>query len=211
MPRKANYPEWVMRYKTEGTYVNRVGDTYYLYAAHSERVKGKKYPVRVSDGYLGKITEKDGFIPPKEKQGVISYEFGFSYFVISKTPLIYTALKKSYTKNGEFIYAAAILMYIYGTYSRELLERSYLSLHFSITYPESISSSLKTGIERGCRMISSSLSEMPNEEMINIRAYFSTVQLVRVHNRLHCTEKLPVVKELSEKYEINWDGALWQK
>ena len=40
MPKKVEYPEWVMTHKKKGTYINRVGDKYYLYAAHSERIKG---------------------------------------------------------------------------------------------------------------------------------------------------------------------------
>ncbi|MBO6215432.1 MAG: hypothetical protein J6N76_07840, partial [Lachnospiraceae bacterium] len=67
MPRKpADYPEWVMKYKKKGTYINKVGDKYYLYAAHSERIKGTNKVRRVSDGYLGRITEKDGLIPAKK-------------------------------------------------------------------------------------------------------------------------------------------------
>lgn len=30
----ANYPDWVMKYKSKGVYVNKVGNTYYLYRAH---------------------------------------------------------------------------------------------------------------------------------------------------------------------------------
>ena len=30
----ADYPDWVLAHKKKGTYVNRVGDRYYLYAAH---------------------------------------------------------------------------------------------------------------------------------------------------------------------------------
>lgn len=31
---KSNYPDWVMKYKSKGVYVNKVGDKYYLYRAH---------------------------------------------------------------------------------------------------------------------------------------------------------------------------------
>lgn len=68
MPRKANYPEWVTRHLKTGQYVNKKGDSYYIYSAHSERREGISHPVRVSDGYLGRITEKDGFIPAKKKR-----------------------------------------------------------------------------------------------------------------------------------------------
>ena len=44
------YPDWVLKHKIKGTYINCVGDKYYLYAAHSERILGTKKVKRVSDG-----------------------------------------------------------------------------------------------------------------------------------------------------------------
>lgn len=38
MSQKTIYPDWVLKHKKPGTYINKVGDKYYLYAAHSERV-----------------------------------------------------------------------------------------------------------------------------------------------------------------------------
>lgn len=96
MPRKpADYPDWVMKYKKKGTYINKVGDKYYLYAAHSERVKGTDKVRRVSDGYLGRITEKDGLIPAKKilRSDPVSFELGLSFFIISRTPDILNGLK----------------------------------------------------------------------------------------------------------------------
>lgn len=62
-----NYPDWVMAHKKKGTYVNKVGNKYYLYAAHSERIKGTDKVRRVCDGYLGRITKEDGFIPANNR------------------------------------------------------------------------------------------------------------------------------------------------
>ena len=31
----ADYPDWVLTRKKKGTYITKVGDKYYLYAAHS--------------------------------------------------------------------------------------------------------------------------------------------------------------------------------
>ena len=53
----ADYPEWVLKHKKKGTYVNFQNGKYYLYAAHSERVPGTNKVKRVSDGYLGRISE----------------------------------------------------------------------------------------------------------------------------------------------------------
>jgi len=56
------YPEWVLKHKTKGTYINCINGRYYLYGAHSERIPGTKKVKRIFDGYLGRITEEDGFI-----------------------------------------------------------------------------------------------------------------------------------------------------
>ena len=50
----ADYPDWVLKHKKPGTYINVVKGKYYLYAAHSERIKGTDKVRRVSDGYLGR-------------------------------------------------------------------------------------------------------------------------------------------------------------
>ena len=87
MPRKkAEYPEWVMKHKKKGTYINRVGDKYYLYAAHSERIKGTGKVRRVSDGYLGRITEQDGLIPARNSE-VPEGTPSFRYKIKKKSPL----------------------------------------------------------------------------------------------------------------------------
>ena len=72
-----NYPEWVLKHKKKGTYINVANGKYYLYAAHSERVPGTSKVRRVCDGYLGRITEKEGLIPPRDKvKGeIIVYEY----------------------------------------------------------------------------------------------------------------------------------------
>jgi len=32
----ADYPGWIMKFKEKGTFINKVGDKYYLYAAYSQ-------------------------------------------------------------------------------------------------------------------------------------------------------------------------------
>ena len=49
-------PEWVKKYKTQGTTVKKIGKNYYLYYATSKRVAGRACPVSVQT-YIGKITE----------------------------------------------------------------------------------------------------------------------------------------------------------
>lgn len=80
MASKTIYPEWVQNYRTQGTTVKKVGNTYYLYKRTSKRVPGKKYPQPV-DTYIGIITP-EGVVESKRKKlsltGVEVKEYGFS-------------------------------------------------------------------------------------------------------------------------------------
>lgn len=51
-----DYPDWVEKYKSSGTSIKKIGESYYLYRVTSERVAGKKHPVS-RQTYIGKVTE----------------------------------------------------------------------------------------------------------------------------------------------------------
>lgn len=80
MTNKTVYPEWVQNYRTRGTTVKKIGNTYYLYKRTSKRVPGKKYPQPV-DTYIGIITP-EGVIESKKKKlsltEAVVKEYGFS-------------------------------------------------------------------------------------------------------------------------------------
>lgn len=89
------YPDWVLKHKKKGTYINKVGNNYYLYAAHSEHIPGTANKARrVCDGYLGRITEKDGFIPKKKKESPLSLEYGLSCAIVSLVRYLFFASNK---------------------------------------------------------------------------------------------------------------------
>lgn len=77
---KTVYPDWVLQWRTRGTAVKRVGNSYYLYKRTSRRVPGKKYPQAV-DTYIGVITP-EGVIEGNRKKvsvsGIEVREYGFS-------------------------------------------------------------------------------------------------------------------------------------
>jgi len=126
----ADYPDWVLVHKKKGTYVNRVGDKYYLYAAHSERIYGTNKVRRVSDGYLGRITEADGFIPAKRKlsEGVYVYEYGLSETIFRLSKQVHTDLKRKFKTNADLVMATGVLMFMYGRAAPEFYETSGVSL-----------------------------------------------------------------------------------
>ena len=210
----ADYPDWVLSHKKKGMYINRVGDKYYLYAAHSERVKGTNKVKRICDAYLGRITENDGLIPPKEKVKdiIITYEFGFSFATISSTQKIHKGLRKTFVKYGDFIYAASILSYLYGCYNDELYRLSYLCFHFpDLEFPDKPSDAQISGIERGCRMITDTMIKHFGDDLSLVKAYLSSINLIRINGKLYCSSICGTVKDLSVKYHLNWEDSLWQK
>lgn len=104
----SNYPDWVLKYKTKGYYVNKYKDHYRLYKGHCERRDGKN--VRVVDYYCGTITEKDGFIPSQGliKGDIIVLQYGFYYFLSLLFNNIYKGQIKMHKKYADTIMVLAI-------------------------------------------------------------------------------------------------------
>jgi hypothetical protein len=77
----SKYPDWVNAHKTKGTSVKKVGDSYYLYASTSRRLKGMKYPQPVQK-FIGTITP-DGVVKSNVRkvstERVRVFEYGFSF------------------------------------------------------------------------------------------------------------------------------------
>lgn len=210
----ADYPDWVLAHKSKGTYVNKVGDKYYLYAAHSERVPGTKKVKRVCDGYLGRITQEQGLIPPKDKVStpVFSYEYGLSSLALLVCSNIHKGLRRSFVVNGDFIMAASLLVFLYGVYSEELFKHSWLSLHFpDLLFPSSTTPQQENGILRGSRMILDTMARTFGEDLAYVRASFSQVALISANNRLYCSEPPVSVNSFIEQYSLDWRTDLWQK
>ncbi|MBR5376556.1 MAG: hypothetical protein IK139_04685 [Lachnospiraceae bacterium] len=215
MPRKqAEYPDWVMKYKTKGTYINKVGDKYYLYAAHSERIKGTDKVRRVSDGYIGRITQKDGLIrsKPRLKRPPVALELGLSYIILYSTKDISKGIHKSYRKNADLVYCCSILTYIYGSYSYLLYKKSFLSLRFpEVTFPDRFPPAVITGIERGCRMICDSLSGRFGDDLESVMHRFADIRLIDIDGFYYLSGHDDETDSLSEKYGIKWEDPVWQR
>lgn len=209
-----NYPDWVMAHKKKGTYINKVGDKYYLYAAHSEYVKDTGRAKRVCDGYLGRITKEEGFIPAnrKLKNDPEVFEIGLSLTILSSSPLIRQGLRRSFPKYGDVIYSCAVLSYIYGEYSGELFRHSYLFLAFpGLSFPERFTKAQVTGIERGTRMLEECMAKRFGAELTRIRSLFPDIRLLKINGSYYLSEISEPAALLSEKYKVGWEDPLWQK
>jgi len=205
----APYPEWIMKYKEKGTYVNFAKGKYYLYAAHSERVPGTKKVKRICDAYLGRITEEDGLIPPKDKvAGTITVlEYGLSTLLLSICSNIHKGLRKTFTKNGDFTMAAAMLSYIYGKYDDSLFRHSYLSMRFpELDFKVPITPAQASGIDRGFRMIKDTMLRTFGDDLQDVLINFGHLYQVSVNGKLYLSEESNKIQILIQKYSIKWEG-----
>jgi hypothetical protein len=162
-----DYPEWVLRHKKKGTYVNVVKGKYYLYAAHSERVPVTDKVRRVSDGYLGRITEAEGFVPAKGKlpEDITAYEYGLSETILRLCAKIHAGLRREFRANADFVMVSGTLLFMHGVARREFYEASWLSRRFpDAGMGKQPTDKQRAGIERTARMIDDTLKRHFGED-----------------------------------------------
>lgn len=197
----ADYPDWVMAHKKKGTYINKAGDRYYLYAAHYERTKGTDKVRRVSDGYIGRITKEKGLIPANKqlKKEPQVFEIGLSYTILSSSMRIRQGLRRSFPKYGDVVFSCSVMSYIYGEYSLELFEHSYLHIAFpNLSFPDRFTKAQLTGIERGLRMLEEHLARLFGDDITRIRSLFPDVRLLKINDRYYLSKIPEAVALLSE-------------
>lgn len=203
------YPDWVLKHKIKGTYINCVGGKYYLYAAHSERIPGTKKVKRVSDGYLGRITEMDGLIPPKDKvsSAILVYEYGLSATILSVCKHIHSGFRRNFKENSDLIMVSSVLIFIYGQANLELFHHSSLSLRFpDLDFKKIPTPKQATAIERGVLMITDTLSSLFCEDISEILLHLPHVYKVKVNNSFYQSEISDKVHYLKNKYQIEWEA-----
>ena len=171
------YPDWVLKHKKKGTYINKVGNNYYLYAAHSEHIPGTANKSRrICDGYLGRITETDGFIPKKPKPSPTVLEYGLSCAIVSLCKQPFQRIANDHPDIFKDIIIRSILLFIYDQNASRLQHLSYITSFMNTHFiPDEQTEFL---ILRTSRMIKSILSKKfpdPQElscfltEMTNIK------------------------------------------
>jgi hypothetical protein len=203
----ADYPDWVMVQKKKGTYINVVKDKYYLYAAHSERVPGAKKVRRGSDGYMGRITEKEGFIPAKGKMsgGIRVYEFGLSYTIMRLCPKIHAGLRREFRANADYVTVAGALIVMHGSTRREFYEASWLSERFpGLDMGKAATEKQQTGIERVSRMIADTLKRHFGDDLETALAILPLVRKARMGKETQLAETGESIILFAGRYGIDF-------
>lgn len=201
MAKKATYPDWVTKYKIKGVYVNKIGDNYYLYRAHSERVKGTDKIKRICDGYIGKVTEKDGLIKPKDevKTDVIAYEYGNFYMLYILTQNIYEGLKKTDVYYADSVMSFSILKVLNIDYEH------YESTPLKLLYPKTNKKHLENNkiineINRCINMINYYINNKYNGDFNKDISILKYVYLVNFNKKYYISK---VNNEINEIFKRN--------
>lgn len=198
------YPDWVLKHKPKGVYVLKKKDAYYLYRAHSERIKGTGKVRRVFDGYIGRVTQEDGFIPVKDKISgdILVFDFGLSVFCFSLCVDIYKSFKKSHRSFADSIFTSAI----FNVLSLDIayLHHDALSLlltNFSFKHLDD--PLLIEQIDRCTSMISYYLEhKVDPDDLVLIKKILPSIHLVYVNDSYRLSSFDSQVQSILDKYHV---------
>ncbi len=108
------YPDYVNKFRSKGTIIKKVNNVFYLYEATSKRVEGKKYPVQVVKGIIGKIDE-NGFHRTEKimlDDEVIIMESGFTNYILLHKEIIINDFNLQFKKKDREIILNSMICYL---------------------------------------------------------------------------------------------------
>ena len=200
----ADYPEWLMKFKTKGVYAKKVKSGYALYRGHSERVDSKKYPVFKCDEYLGIATE-NGLIPPSPpvRPGIKIHRYGF-YCMCEKvcTNLRLAADKKHL--DSRLLYTHCLLQ-AEGKDTADGYTGSWLSVKYpSLDMSRSLTAKETQALERMKLQMRSKLTYGYKDDYERMKALSDNLYAVFVNGGWHLSDIPEELKELAGKYKIDY-------
>ena len=137
MVQKNNYPDWVIKQKVKGTAIYKRNNNFYLYKVTSKYNSVTKKAKRITEEFLGKITQ-DGLVKPKHKrniepQNVAVKDYGGSNLLGFLNKQLHQSLQKIFPNCFQEIIVMAMLRLIYVCplkNIRTLYDGSYLSTQY---------------------------------------------------------------------------------
>lgn len=119
------YPEWVIKQKRKGTEIRKIGDNYYLYKVTSVWDKEKKRARKITEKFLGTITQ-DGLIKPRKERLIESInsvsvkEFGATNFLLDMNRDIKESLKDIFSDKWKELFLFSVFRLLYNTQIKNL-------------------------------------------------------------------------------------------
>jgi hypothetical protein len=191
-----SYPDYVSQYRPKGTIVKQVHGTYYVYKATSKRVEGKKYPVHVIEGVIGKIDEHGFHELTKavvDTTRVRVLECGFTNYLLMFEDL-YIVSKNGYTKSlKKSLYRSLIVYLSPNSYLTEDKNSKIRPLDFFV---EKMGIGIPNQISAIQRMIGQDLNDI---------ASLKYICLVMMGDRMFESELTEGQKQLIEKLGVDED------
>jgi len=204
------YPQWVLKYKKPGMYVQKKDDhTYRIYRGHSERRPGKSYPVLITDEYIGTITKEKGLVysQPKVKGVVTVKRFGGFSLLSGICRALADQLKSKY--GGETLFLDACQQVLYGESSNVLYTADWMSeyapgLHFPV------GSEQKRETIRIARGMETTLEKRFGREKSAVLEAVQCIYRVKVNRRWVTSDESSAVW-VREAYGVTWEGGFHGK
>lgn len=205
------FPDWVEKYRTKGTAINKVKDKYYLYRVHSERIKGTNKVRKINDEYLGRITE-EGLIPPKVKSNdYVIKIFGLTAFIFSSCEKIIKSLIIRFPSRYNKLFPLAIIKYFFNNDLNEYNEHYFSILFPNITLKKE-KDSIQNEIDRIVSMLDYTITKILNGVSLDVlKKQLSTLYIVNVKDDWTVAKYNDDIKRLINKYSINTEENTWQK
>ena len=202
------YPPWVTRHKVKGTYVQKRGDKYYLYRGHSERVKGKPYPVLKFDAYLGQITEEHGLIEPTPsvRPGVQVYAYGVYYLGYRFCAPLVDRVSRRYGADVRVMTAVVLMQAAAGRWSPQGHEGTWLQVRFpDLQLPAVLPDEQQQLANRMELMVHDQFRQLwagRTEVMLDLAR---RVYLVRVNNQWIVSEVPELLQQWADERQVLWE------
>lgn len=145
--KKSPYPKWVTEHRRPGTEIRKIGDRYYIYSVSAyydaERKKGRKKTGK----YLGRITEKEGFIEaafrkvpktysPVNTESLSTKDYGLWAFLQESCQDIVDGVKQYFPEQWEWMLVALYCRLVHTSPLKNMsyyYRRSFLSEAFNIS------------------------------------------------------------------------------
>ena len=202
-----SYPDWVMKHKTKGMYVNKVNDeTYRLYRGHSQRVPGTNTVKRIVDEYIGTITKSEGLkkTQPKIKGPVQVLRYGRSCLLSQLMAQYIRHLQQVAGSKWETAYVWGLLLSQYGESAGTWYRHDWLS----VRYPglEFTDASLLQEARRMSVMLEDKLKQRFGEDASRMVEFADRIYRVHVNGQWVTSEIEPEAVQAARRYGIVWEG-----
>jgi hypothetical protein len=171
----AKHPDWATKHRTKGTELRFINGKYYLYEVSSKWNAIKKRSQKISGKLLGRITEKDGFIPSDKNKlrnkfvapsDICVKEYGVAAFINTHFQDYIQLLKKHFKEHAEVILLLAYCRLIFQSPLKNA-EFHYLNSFLSEMFPGlNLSASRLSGLMREIGTKRSNIVEFFKEFMI---------------------------------------------